>query len=89
MAGYSPNPLVKKLGIKDGAAGLFVNVPPHLVEIATFPGFTSIESKPCAGGRDRDYVHWFSKSRDELESNLARVIARLKADGILWISWPK
>ncbi|MGB8816600.1 MAG: hypothetical protein WCC66_01620 [Rhizobiaceae bacterium] len=66
-----------------------MNVPPHLIEIAAFPGFVSVEARLGPVVRDRDYVHWFSTSRAELETNLAHVSARLKADGMLWISWPK
>lgn len=89
MAGYSPNPLAKKLGLKDGAAALLIGVPHHLPEISGFPGFVSVKIEACAGPRDRDYAHWFTTSRRELESGLVLASSRLKADGMLWISWPK
>lgn len=89
MAGYSPNPLAKKLGLKDGMAGLLIAVPDHLTEVTGFPGYSSIETDRCSGPRDRDYVHWFSALRRELDDGLTEVASRLKADGALWISWPK
>jgi hypothetical protein len=89
MAGYSPNPLVKKLGLKDGMTGLLLAVPPHLPEICVFPGFADLETDVQNGVRDRDYVHWFVTRRETLENNLAPLAARLKADGMLWVSWPK
>ncbi len=89
MAGYSPNPLAKKLGLKDGSSVLLIGVPDHLSEITGFPGFASMQVETSTGPRDRDYAHWFTASRRELENGLALVSSRLKADGMLWISWPK
>ncbi len=89
MAGYSPNPLVKKLGLKDGVRGLLLNIPDHLTEISGFPGFASLETTIRPGPRDRDYVHWVTASRRELQEGLAQMSSRLAADGTLWISWPK
>jgi hypothetical protein len=89
MAGYSPNPLAKKLGLKDGIACLLSGVPDHLREISGFPGFASLETAIRPGLRDRDYVHWFTASRHELEAGLVQMSSRLKADGTLWVSWPK
>lgn len=89
MAGYSPNPLVKKLGLKDGMAGLLIGVPEHLTDISEFPSFASVETGFSAGKRDRSYAHWFCVSRAELENNLPAISSRITADGMLWISWPK
>ena len=86
MSGYSPNPLAKKLGLKDGTAGLLISVPDYLTEIGTYSGFASLETGYADGQRDRDYIHWFSVSRAELEHNLAAVYARLTTGGTLWIS---
>lgn len=93
MAGYSPNPLVKKLGYKDGQMALLMAVPSNLIEISHFPGFAnlvSVEAPPTkAGPRTLDVVHWFETSRARLTDNLLAVASRLRADGMLWISWPK
>lgn len=89
MAGYSPNPLAKKLGLKDGMSALLIGVPPHLHDISGFPGFASLETVMTSGRRDRSYAHWFTASRAELERDLPIVAGRLAADGMLWISWPK
>ena len=89
MAGYSPSPLAKKLGLKDGQAVLLIDVPGHLSEIPQFPGFASLQTALSTGARDRDCVHWFAVSRQDLEDGLPLVSSRLKADGMLWISWPK
>lgn len=89
MAGYSPNPLARKLGLKDGMAALLVDVPAQVEEIAGFPGFAALETSLLPGPRDRDYVHWFVTRQSGLGEGLPIAAARLKADGMAWISWPK
>jgi hypothetical protein len=93
MAGYSPNPLVKKLGFKDGQAALLIAVPQVLVEISQFPGFADATADETpqskSGPRNLDVIHWFETSRARLSDNLQTVAAQLRADGMLWISWPK
>jgi hypothetical protein len=89
MAGYSPNPLIKKLGFKEGSAALLLSVPETLEEIAAFPGFAWIETALAAGPRRFDAAHWFETSRARLEDGIQMMAAGLKPDGMLWISWPK
>jgi hypothetical protein len=89
MAGYSPNPLLKKLGFKDGTAALLLSVPDALEEITAFPGFSSVETALTAGPRRYDAAHWFETSRARLEDGIGMMAAGLKPDGMLWISWPK
>jgi hypothetical protein len=93
MAGYSPNPLVKKLGYKDGDLALLIAVPAGLTEISQFPGFakvTAIETPHANSGfRSMDVIHWFETSRARLTDGLPAVAAQLSADGMLWLSWPK
>jgi hypothetical protein len=93
MAGYSPIPLVKKLGYKDGCSAMLISVPPSLTEIAQFPGFLHAIAldlpTTSTGPRQFDVIHWFETSRTRLEDFLAQLTAQLRADGMLWISWPK
>jgi hypothetical protein len=89
MAGYSPNPLIKKLGYKDGSAALLLSVPEGLDEITAFPGFTSVETALVPGLRRFDAAHWFESSRARLEDGIQMMASGLKPDGMLWISWPK
>ena len=89
MAGYSPNPLVKKLGFKDGSAALLLAVPDALDEINGFPGFVLIDRKLEKGPRRYDAAHWFETSRARLEDGIQTMAGGLKPDAILWISWPK
>jgi hypothetical protein len=93
MAGYSPNPLVKKLGYKDGQVALLIAVPLGLVEISQFPGFakvTVVETPQTnSGPRNTDVIHWFETSRARLTDHLPAIATQLRSDGMLWISWPK
>ncbi len=88
-SGYSPNPLVKKLGIKDGMRALLLNVPDEVPEIAHFPGFLNCEFELADGLRDRDYIHWFTASRTDIENGLIKIASRLRPEGMFWLSWPK
>ncbi len=89
MAGYSPNPLIEKLGFKDGSAALLLSVPNSLEEITLFPGFASVASALLPGPRRFDAAHWFETSRARLEGGIQTMAAGLKPDAMLWISWPK
>ena len=89
MAGYSPNPLIKKLGFKNGSAALLLSVPDALEEITSFPGFSSVETALIAGPRRYDAAHWFETSRARLEDGMQTMAGGLKPDAMLWISWPK
>lgn len=89
MAGYSPNPLVKKLGFKDGQTALLIGVPQKLTEISGFPGFSAVETSVRPGPRRIDAAHWFETSRARLEDGIQTVAGALRPDAMLWISWPK
>jgi hypothetical protein len=89
MAGYSPNPLLKKLGFKEGSSALLLAVPETLHEITAFPGFSSVETALIAGPRRFDAAHWFETSRARLEDGMQVMAAGLRPDAMLWISWPK
>ncbi len=91
-AGYSGTPLAQKLGLKDGQAVLFLDLPDSLAELATARDFASAEREGwsvLAGTRDRDFVHGFSTARTVLESNAPALRRAIKPDGMVWISWPK
>src|SRR5436190_11074492 len=87
MAGYSGTPLVKKLGIKSGANLAFVNPPSDFVPGLDLPADTNV----CAATscQPLDFVLLFVKSKHELAANFSTFAAKLKPDGMLWVSWPK
>lgn len=80
--GYSGTPLPKKLGIKDGASVAILNAP------SGYAGSLGVKSasemKPGL-----DFIQFFTRSRAELEQQLPRLRKHIKADGMIWISWPK
>ena len=87
MAGYSPTPLNKKLGIKpDFRVGL-KNAPADYARlIAPLPSGASLSTRFRNG---IDLFHLFTKSRHELEQQLPVLMQRIHQDGMIWVSWPK
>ena len=89
-SGYSGTPLARKLGLKTGQAALLLGVPLGLGEITDFSGFSTRESSiNRAAGCSYDYIHVFETQRSLLDDLAPEVAARLRPDGMLWISWPK
>lgn len=88
MAGYSGTPLVKKLGIKEGAAVLLVSPPEVFLEtLGPLPADAEIVSPRS---RERlDVVLLFVLSQKEIQKEFAKCAARLKPAGGLWVCWPK
>ena len=87
MAGYSGTPLVKKLGIKPGFNVAFVNAPTDFVQSLDLPPDATINS--ISTRKPFDCVLLFVMSRKELALKFSLSAAKLKPDGMLWISWPK
>ena len=87
MAGYSATPLVKKLGISEGAT-LYVKNPPidYATLVGGLPDGAEIKARL---DRNFDMVHVFSVSKKELGEFLVRAKAAIKKDGAIWVSWPK
>ena len=86
-AGYSKTPLVKKLGIKLGFKIHFANPPDNLQSLlGELPEKTTtiVELNGLV-----DYIHLFTKSKDELQTQFPILKAALAQNGLLWISWPK
>jgi hypothetical protein len=87
MAGYSGTPLAKKLGIKERAEIYPVNAPDHYLKLVEpLPAATKVVSRLSA---KTDIIHVFTASKAELTSLLKACRAKMKADGAVWVSWPK
>ena len=88
MAGYSGTPLVKKLGIKEAAAALLVNPSEGFLEtLGPLPADAEIVS---GSSREKlDVAMLFVLSQKKLKQEFARLAARLKPAGGLWVCWPK
>jgi hypothetical protein len=84
MAGYSDTPLIKKIGIKPG----------HRVGLLQAPaGFGRELGELPEGARittnELDVAILFAKNTGALNSKLTRAAWKIKADGMLWVAWPK
>lgn len=85
--GYSGTPLIKKLGIKEGAQVMLVNPPANYFKlIGQLPKGALIVTGKKVG---IDFIHLFVKSAEELELYLPALRERLASNGIIWISWYK
>lgn len=86
-AGYSRTPLVKKLGIKPGFKVFFANPPDNLQTLlGELPKNLTLLNKPM---NPVDYIHLFTKNREELQTQLPILKEALAINGLFWISWPK
>lgn len=86
-AGYSGKPTYQKLGVKPDSTVATVDAPENYADL--------IEIDPAglnlvaADQDDIDLIHIFVKERAVLEAQLPRLKARIKQNGMIWISWPK
>jgi hypothetical protein len=86
-AGYSGKPLVQKLGIKQGHALAFLNAPEDYDRLlGKLPDGVTVVRELKDG---LDFIHLFATDRASLEREFPRLKARLKQDGMIWVSWPK
>lgn len=87
MAGYSPTPLQKKLGIKDGLT-VFVLSPleQYFDWISPLPPNVGIKGRLAT---PVDFIHLFVKEKKVFMKEFIRCKKFLKKDGMMWISWPK
>jgi hypothetical protein len=82
MAGYSGTLLLKKLGIEEGNRVLLRNAPAVLPE--------ELKEYAQARLRDRlDVIVLFSRSFAEFKREFAAHQGSIKADGMIWVAWPK
>lgn len=87
-AGYSPNPLWKKLGFKPGLTVFVENAP--------------ADYRRSLGPSVPENIHWierlkpgvplihaFVREAEELRQRIPRYRKSIAPDGSIWISWPK
>lgn len=75
----------EKMGVKEGARGIFVNAPEAARTAIDPPG---LDVAPELAG-EFDYIHFFARTRTELDDAFPKLKAQLKPTGMLWVSWPK
>src|SRR5262245_30536842 len=86
-AGYSPRPLVAKLGIKPGTRVVLLSAPKgYSATLGALPPGTKVST--TARGT-QTFIHVFTKSRTDLSKRLRTLNKALQDDGMIWVSWPK
>jgi hypothetical protein len=90
MSEKAPAPdktVARKLLIKEGYRVLLVNAPAgYAAFLGELPEGAVLAAGPESGP---DLIHLFVASCKELEANLPRLKTSLKANGLLWVSYPK
>ncbi len=87
QSGYSNTPLARKLGFKPGQRALFVDAPGDFAELlGELPDGVRILARAADG---LDVVLLFVRERRELQRRLPGLHARIAADGMIWVAWPK
>jgi hypothetical protein len=87
MAGYSGTPLAKKIGIREGSRVALVNAPEDFqFEPKELPDNVEF-AKPTA--RSLDIILFFVITERTLAKDFSKLAARLAANGMIWIAWPK
>ena len=84
MAGYSGTPLIKKLGIKEGFRLWFHHAPTHYEAL-----LGPLPLGVGAAQTDCDFIHAFYTERSSFSADVVQLMAAIKRDGMIWISWPK
>ena len=85
--GYSGTPLAKKPGLKPGSQVLVTGAPDNYQElIASAPDAISYSTEVTP---TTDLVHIFTTDRAVLSVFLRDARAMIRADAIIWVSWPK
>ena len=85
MAGYSGTPLSRKLGIRAGDTVAFLGAPRGWT-VADVPAGVTVRTR-AAGSLD--VIVAFFDRRAAIERRLPALQRALRADGSLWIAWPR
>ena len=87
MAGYSSRTLIEKLGIKPATRIAILNAPrSYRGALGALPAGVSVASS--IRGKF-PFIHFFTRSRGQLQTRLDMLLRALEPNGVLWISWPK
>ena len=77
----------KKLGIKEGTRVALVNAPKDFEsELGELPDNVEFIKRPT---KSLDIILFFVLSERALTRDFAKLATKLKANGMMWISWPK
>ena len=86
-AGYSGTPLVKKLGMGEGARVCTQNAPDGYRQLLEpLPSRVSFHASPS---KSTDVAHVFVDRKVALTKILKDLRKILRSDAVVWVSWPK
>jgi len=87
MAGYSGTPLLKKLGVKEGFRIALADPPQSfLKELEDLPQGATVVSRTSP---PVDLIVLFATSERKLKQKFQSYAQKLKANGMIWVAWPK
>lgn len=86
QAGYSGKPVWQKLGIGAGMRVYLGNAPDDYDALI---GLDAGAIEPVGARARFDFAHLFAERATRLVRDLTALAARLPADGVVWVSWPK
>jgi len=86
-SGYSGTPLARKLGIGPGCRMYLRDAPDNYAAlVAPLPEGVRLVSRI---GAATDLIHVFATRRAQLERALRASLSAMRADAVIWVSWPK
>jgi hypothetical protein len=91
VAGYSPTPLWKKLGVRAGSSLLLLDAPPGW-SVADLPEEVAgaLESSADGiGAAPADVIVAFHEALADMRRNLPLLGRRIFPAGALWVAWPR
>ena len=86
-AGYSNNPLSKKLGLKKGLIIKLIHPPENYLKLSDNLGDARKSDKMADAYFD--LIHLFTNSLEELGIAIPQLKLQIKKNGMIWISWYK
>jgi hypothetical protein len=86
-AGYSANPLFRKLGIKEGFHVRLIHAPLNYPQL--IPEIYDKLIVHSQSVKELDFIHFFPKTIAEMEQLLPRLKTDIKKSGMIWVSWYK
>ncbi|HVT71666.1 MAG TPA: hypothetical protein VHD61_00905 [Lacunisphaera sp.] len=88
MAGYSSNPLWKKLGYKPGTCAWVDGAPRNYRAMLQLPADVTVTwlARP---GATLSLAHVFVTEAAALRRQVAALRRQIVPDGTIWVSWPK
>jgi hypothetical protein len=86
-AGYAGTPLAKKLGIRAGARLFLQAAPPNYRQLIA-PAPEGVRTVRRIDART-DLLHLFATRRAQLGKALHGARRAMRADAVIWVSWPK